>query len=68
VLSALGHSRRLGLVGDMSALPWWPQSVDATLYLERARWSVWLCVKDIVEVLLRHRRRSYGIAGSEGSL
>jgi hypothetical protein len=36
--------------------------------LKRKRWSVWLCVKDIVEVLLRQRRRSYGIAGSEGSL
>jgi hypothetical protein len=39
------------------------QPVDATLYLRGKRWSVgWN--EDFIEVLLRQRRRSYGIAGS----
>src|SRR5664280_3855804 len=45
----------------------WSQLIDATLYLKRKRWSVWRCGKDIVEVSLRQRRRSYGTAGSGGS-
>src|SRR5271163_1082058 len=49
-----------------SALPRWSQPVDATLYLRGKRWSVgWN--EDFIEVLLRQRRRSYGIAGSAGS-
>ena len=41
----------------------WSQPVDATLYLRGKRWSVgWN--EDFIEVLLRQRRRSYGIAGS----
>ena len=49
----------------MSVLGGWSQPVDATLYLME-RWSV-LWVEDFIEGLLRQRRRSYGIAGSEGS-
>src|ERR1039458_285000 len=45
----------------------WSQLIDATLYLKRQRWSVWRCGKDIVEVSLRQRRQSCGIAGSGGS-
>src|SRR5664280_47452 len=45
----------------------WSQLIDATLYLKRKRWSVWRCGKDIVEVSLRPRKRSCGIAGSGGS-
>jgi hypothetical protein len=42
------------------------QPVAATLYLRGKRWSVgWN--EDFIEVLLRQRRRSYGIAGSAGS-
>src|ERR1700692_3089601 len=42
----------------------WSQPVDATLYLRGKRWSVgWN--GDFIEVLLRQRRRSYGIAGSQ---
>ena len=48
----------------MSVLGGWSQPVDATLYLME-RWSV-LWVEDFIEGLLRQRRRSYGIAGSEG--
>src|SRR5258707_15609945 len=49
-----------------SALPRWSQPVAATLYLRGKRWSVgWN--GDFIEVLLRQRRRSYGIAGSVGS-
>ena len=45
-----------------SALPGWSQPVDATLYLRGKRWSVgWR--GDFIEVLLRPRRRSYGMAG-----
>ena len=40
--------------------------VAATLYLRGKRWSVgWN--GDFIEVLLRQRRRSYGIAGSVGN-
>src|SRR3984893_1322736 len=47
----------------MSADEGWSQPVAATLYLRGKRWSVgWN--GDFVEVLLRQRRRSYGIAGS----
>ena len=45
----------------------WSQPVDAILYLKGKRWSVWWQAEDIVEVLLRPRRRSCGIVGSEGS-
>ena len=42
------------------------QPVDATLYLRGKRWSAeWN--EDFIEVLLRQRRRSCGIAGSAGS-
>ena len=48
------------------AIGGWSQPVAATLYLRGKRWSVgWN--GDFVEVLLRQRRRSYGIAGSVGS-
>src|ERR1700736_3039984 len=54
------------LHSPMSALKRWSQPVAATLYLRGKRWSVgWN--GDFVEVLLRQRRRSYGIAGSVGS-
>src|SRR5258707_14112366 len=50
----------------MSAFRGWSQPVAATLYLRGKRWSVgWN--GDFIEVLLRQRRRSYGIAGSVGS-
>src|ERR1035437_4843807 len=45
----------------------WSQLIDATLYLKRQRWSVWQCGKELVEVSLRQRRQSCGIAGSGGS-
>src|ERR1700733_1142251 len=49
-----------------SAFLRWSQPVDATLYLREKRWSAeWN--EDFIEVLLRQRRRSYGIAGSAGS-
>src|SRR5438128_1138812 len=52
--------RRMSVVGG------WSQPVAATLYLRGKRWSVgWN--EDFIEVLLRQRRRSYGIAGSVGS-
>src|SRR6267142_1938550 len=52
---------------SMSALQRWSQPVAATLYLRGKRWSVgWN--GDFIEVLLQQRRRSYGIAGSVGSL
>src|ERR1700739_663505 len=42
------------------------QPADSTLYLKGKRWSVgWN--GDFIEVLLRQRRRSCGIAGSVGS-
>src|ERR1700726_4390360 len=51
---------------SMSVHRGWSQPVDATLYLGGKRWSVgWN--EDFIEVLLRQRRRSYGIAGSAGS-
>src|SRR6267142_238882 len=50
-----------------SELPRRSQPIDATLYLKGKRWSVgWN--GDFIEVLLRQRRRSYGIAGSGESL
>src|SRR5712664_3959672 len=49
----------------LSELHRWSQPVAATLYLRGKRWSVgWN--GDFIEVLLRQRRRSYGIAGSAG--
>jgi hypothetical protein len=52
--------------GGMSVLLRRSQPVSATLYLRGKRWSVgWN--GDFIEGLLRQRRRSYGIAGSEGS-
>src|ERR1700694_5645236 len=59
-------SRRSDHAPSISGLPRWSQPVAATLYLRGKRWSVgWN--GDFVEVLLRQRRRSYGIAGSVGS-
>jgi hypothetical protein len=56
----------LRMARRMSEDPRWSQPVDATLYLRGRRWSVgWN--EDFIEVLLRQRRRSYGIAGSVGS-
>ena len=61
-----GSKTDLGSRPGTSALPRWSQPVDATLYLRGKRWSVgWN--GDFIEVLLRQRRRSYGIAGSVGS-
>jgi DNA-binding CsgD family transcriptional regulator len=49
----------------VSVVEGWSQPVAATLYLRGRRWSVgWN--GDFIEVLLRQRRRSYGIAGSVG--
>src|ERR1700684_3445572 len=50
----------------MSVIPRRSQPVEATLYLRGKRWSAeWN--EDFIEVLLRQRRRSCGIAGSAGS-
>src|SRR6202041_1674357 len=60
--SSRGRSKRK----RVSAMTRRSQPVDATLYLRGKRWSVgWN--EDFIEVLLRQRRRSYGIAGSAGS-
>src|ERR1700731_3392822 len=60
------QTRKWRAIRGESALTRWSQPVDATLYLRGKRWSVgWN--EDFIEVLLRQRRRSYGIAGSAGS-
>src|SRR6476620_4359747 len=57
---------RTSLCVIFSLLMGWSQPVAATLYLRGKRWSVgWN--GDFIEVLLRQRRRSCGIAGSAGS-
>ena len=61
-----GTKRTQRTLVSKSVVGGWSQPVDATLYLRGKRWSVgWN--EDFIEVLLRQRRRSYGIAGSAGS-
>src|SRR6185437_4623320 len=48
----------------LSAIGWWSQRIDATLYLKGTRWSVLRWVRGLVAVLRLPRRRSCGIAGS----
>ena len=62
---AMDHSRRFDGAPTSSDLPRWSQPVGATLYLRGKRWSVgWN--EDFIEVLLRQRRRSYGIRWKRG--
>src|ERR1700710_2619558 len=65
-MSAQGQRATSAAVRLKSALLRWSQPVAATLYLRGKRWSVgWN--GDFIKVLLRQRRRSYGIAGSVGN-
>src|SRR5262249_19411389 len=44
----------------MSALPWWSQGVEATLYLRRKGWSGRRWTEVMLEVSMRWRKRSCG--------
>src|ERR1700689_3140445 len=66
VMSDSGTQPTCLAASTMFALGWRSQPVEATLYLRGKRWSAeWN--EDFIEVLLRQRRRSCGIAGSAGS-